>query len=54
MQKFTKCLVQITDLFNHPLSLYNGLWGGGVVPRNFLEPPPHNPLYKGGWFQQIP
>ena len=53
MQKFTKGLVQITDLFNHPLSLYNGLWGGGS--KKFLgTPPPHNPLYKGGWFQQIP
>ena len=49
MQKFTKVLVQITDLLQPP-PLYNGLWGGGVVvPRNILEPPPpHNPLYKGG------
>ena len=53
MQKFTKGLVQITDLLEPP-PLYNGLWGG-VVPRNFLDPPPppRNPLYKGGWFQQI-
>ena len=53
MQKFTKGLVQITDLLEPP-PLYNGLWGGGVVPRNFLEPLTLNPLYKGGWFQQIP
>ena len=37
MQKFTKGLVQITDLLEPP-PLYNGLWGGrGVVPRNPLE-----------------
>ena len=28
MQKFTKGLVQITDLLEPP-PLYNGLWGGG-------------------------
>ena len=38
MQKITKGLVQITDLLEPP-SLYNELWLG-VVPRNFLEPPP--------------
>ena len=44
MQNFTKGLVQITDLFNHPLSLYNGLWGGGWFQEIFwTPPPPHNP-----------
>ena len=50
MQKFTKGLVQITDLLEPP-PLYNGLWGGGGS-KKFLGPP-RNPLYKGGWFQQI-
>ena len=60
MQKFTKGLVQITDLLEPP-PLYNGLWGG-VVPRNFLEHPPPPVIHytkeggsnKSGWFQQIP
>ena len=50
MQKFTKGLVQITDLLENPLCImYYG--GGGVLPKKFLEPPPwnHPPLYKGGW-----
>ena len=49
MQKFTKGLVQITDLLEPPLCIMD--YG------NFLEPPPpppYNLLYKGGWFQQIP
>ena len=36
MQKFTKGLVQITNLLEPP-PLYYGLWGG---PRNFSESPP--------------
>ena len=52
MQKFTKGLVQITDLLEPP-PLYNGLWGGGGGSKKFLGTPPRNPLYKGGWFQQI-
>ena len=40
MQKFTKGLVQITDLLEPP-PLYNGLWGGGGS-KKFLgtTPPP--------------
>ena len=60
MQKFTKGLVQITDLLEPP-PLYNGLWGGGGGSKIFLGTPPPVIHYtkeggsnKSGWLQQIP
>ena len=47
MQKFTKGLVQITDLLEPP-PLYNGLWGGGRGSKKFLGPPPPQSIIQSG------
>ena len=47
MQKFTKGLVKKQFHWNHPLCIMDYV-GGGVVPRNFLEPPPIIHYTNGG------